>query len=78
MSGRVESQREHRRPVEEPTVERCDVTTMMRRCESWNDCALSAGKRVRAHLRAQGHLDQVQELLFRGLMQGPHVESPLT
>ena len=78
MPGRVEPQLEHRRPVEEQAVESCAVTTVKRRCESWRDCDLSAGKRVRAHLRAQGHLDQVQELLLRGLLQGPHVESLLT
>jgi hypothetical protein len=78
MSGRVELQREHRRPVEEQTVESCAVTTVKRRCESWSDCALSAVKRVRAHLRAQGHLDQAQELLLCGLLQGPHVDPPLT
>ena len=39
---------------------------------------LSVDQRVRVHLRAQGHLDQVQELLLGGLLQGPHVELPLT
>ena len=68
MPGRVESQCEHRRPVEEQAVESCAVTTLKRRCESWSDCALSVGQRVRAHLCFQGHLDQVQELLLRGLM----------
>ncbi len=43
--------------------------------KSWSDCALSEDKRVRGHLRAQGHLDQVQELLLCGLLQGPHAES---
>ena len=64
--------------VEEQAVESCAETTVKRRCESWSDCALSAGKRVCAHLRAQGHLDQVEELLLSGLLQGPHVEPPLT
>ena len=79
MQGRVdEPQCEHRRPVEEQVVESCAETTVKRRCESWIDCALSAGKRVRAHLRVEGHLDQVQELLLGGLLQGLHVEPPLT
>jgi hypothetical protein len=46
MPVRVEPQREHRRPVEEEDVENCDVTTVKRRCESWSDCDLSAGKRT--------------------------------
>ena len=78
MTGRVEPHREHRRPVEEQAVENYDVTTVKRRCESLGDCVLSEGKRVRAHLRVQGHLNEVQEVLLGGLLQGPHVEPPLT
>ena len=77
MPWRVDPDRDGLRPIEEQAVERCTVTTVQRCGKSWINRALSVGKWFCADLRAQCCIDQVQELLLRGQVQGPHIETPL-
>ena len=73
MPWRVQPERGESRPIEEQAVESCTVETVERSGKSWSHCALPASEGICADLRAQSRLDQVQELLLRRLLQGPHV-----
>ena len=75
MPWRVYPKRNRRRPIEEQAVEGSTVTTVERSGESWIHYTLPTSEGICADLRAQCRLDQVQELLLCGLMEGPHVET---
>ncbi len=80
----IEPKRDGQRPIEEPKTAmcrplkaRCTVPTVERSGKSCIDCVLPASERVCADLRVQRRLDQVQELLLCGLLEGPHIWAPL-